>query len=108
VVPGAHSTKGDAEATPLSAANRARVIIDLPANAKLYVDDRLSRSTEEQRHFETPELTPGKAYQYDLRVEWTQDGKPVTETKKIVVRAGQITRASFKDVESSVTAANQK
>ncbi len=86
------------------AADRARVVVDLPADAKLYVGGRLSKSTLEQRHMETPELTPGKTYTYELRVELVRDGKPITETKKIAVRAGEVVRANFKDVGATVTA----
>jgi len=98
------STQNKEQANWTVAADRARVVVDLPADAKLYIGDRLSQSTREQRHMDTPKLTPGKTYTYDLRVEMVRDGKPVTETRKVAVKAGEVVRANFKEKDASVTA----
>ncbi len=52
------------------------------------------------RTFSTPSLEPGQAYYYIVRAEVVVDGKPVTETRRVIVRAGQTIRADFKDLES--------
>jgi hypothetical protein len=35
-----------------------------------------------------------------VRIERMRDGQPVSETRRIIVRAGQVARADFRDVES--------
>jgi uncharacterized protein (TIGR03000 family) len=67
---------------------RSRVIIETPENAKLYVDGQLMQTASTHRVFQTPELTPGSTYFYDLKVEVVQAGKTMTEEKRIYVRPG--------------------
>ena len=40
-------------------------------------------------------LEPGQLYYYELRIEVQRDGKPVTETKRVILKAGEVARASF-------------
>ena len=47
----------------------ARLIIEVPDNAKLYIDDKLMKTATAERMFYTPVLTPGQKYYYDVRVE---------------------------------------
>src|SRR5262249_45141643 len=84
--------------------NQAHLLVELPVNAKLYVDDHLMKSTASRRSFVTPELQPGQTYYYVLRAEVDLDGKTVSETKRVTVRAGQQIQASFGDLETESTA----
>jgi uncharacterized protein (TIGR03000 family) len=83
------------------APTRARLVVELPADAQLYVDDRRTQATSERRTFQTPELEKGQAYYYEVRVEAVRDGKPVSETRRVVVKAGEEVLADFKDVGAS-------
>jgi uncharacterized protein (TIGR03000 family) len=83
----------------------ARLIIDVPADAKLFIDDHLMKATSAERTFRTPALEPGQAYYYIVRAEVAQDGKSYREEKRVVVRAGATIRASFADL---VTARNEQ
>jgi uncharacterized protein (TIGR03000 family) len=38
--------------------------------------------------FESPALEPGKDYAFHLKVQWTENGKIVTHTRKVSVHAG--------------------
>ncbi len=87
---------------------RARLIIELPADAKLFVDDRLTKATSERRSFSTPQLNDGDTYYYDLRVEVVRNGEALVETKKITLKAGDVIRADFKDMERTATARVKK
>jgi len=78
----------------------AKVVVELPANAKLYVDDVLVQAAAGVQTFNTPALEPGKAYFYLVRIEMMRNGEPLSETRRIIVRAGQAARADFKDWES--------
>jgi uncharacterized protein (TIGR03000 family) len=87
-----------------STAGPAKLIVELPADAKLFVDDQLMKATSAIRTFNTPSLSPGQAYYYMLRAEVVRDGQPVQETKRVIVRAGQTVRASFPDLGTVATA----
>ena len=78
----------------------AKLVVELPANAKLFIDNRPVKATAGVQTFNTPALEPGQAYFYLVRVERRRDGQPVSETRRIIVRAGQVARADFKDWES--------
>ncbi len=80
----------------------ATIIVSVPANAKLTIDETATTSTATQRVFVTPALVPGKAYHYTMKVEYVQDGKPVVASKKVDVSAGKETTVNF--VEESVAA----
>jgi uncharacterized protein (TIGR03000 family) len=73
----------------------AKLILDVPANAKLFVDDLPMTGKEVTRQFATPVLEPGQTYYYTVRVEFNRDGKPVSETRRVLVRAGELVRESF-------------
>jgi uncharacterized protein (TIGR03000 family) len=79
---------------------RAKLLIEVPANAKLFIDDMPVKVTAGVRSFDTPVLEPGQLYYYLIRIEVMRDGEPVSETRRIIVQAGQVARADFKDLES--------
>jgi uncharacterized protein (TIGR03000 family) len=81
------------------APDRARVIVQLPADAKLYVDDQPIKATSDNQAFHTPRLQRGQTYFYDVRAEAIRDGKTVVESKRILVRAGQEVSVSFPKIE---------
>ena len=80
----------------------AKLIVNLPADAKLYVDGKQTKSTTGQRVFVTPNLPAGRDFSYELKVEIEQDGEPVTWTKTATVRAGETTRITL-TVPTSLT-----
>jgi uncharacterized protein (TIGR03000 family) len=98
LAPPVEEKKSKKEGTMLS--TKAKLVVELPANAKLYIDDKPMKNVAGVRSFNTPALEPGQAYYYLVRVETVRDGKPVSETRRVIVRAGQIARADFKDLES--------
>ncbi len=91
-------SKSGKEETRLT--TKAKLIVELPPNSKLFIDDKPMKNISGVRTFSTPDLEPGQAYYYMVRVESERDGKPVSETRRVIVRAGQIARADFKDLES--------
>jgi uncharacterized protein (TIGR03000 family) len=78
----------------------ARVVVKAPADVKVTVNGQLTnrRSTEEE--FQTPELKPGYTYSYVFQAEAVRDGKPVTRTQRVVVRAGQRSQVDFSDLRT--------
>jgi uncharacterized protein (TIGR03000 family) len=85
---------------------KSKVIIEVPGDAKLFIDDQPMKSGSTRRVFSTPELQPGQAYYYILRAEVVRDGQTITRTKRLIVRPGQEVRATFpglKGIESAST-----
>lgn len=83
---------------------RARVIIDVPADAKVYIDGQLMKTTSSKRAFRTPALVPGNTYFYDLRVEVVRDGRAVVETQRVLLTPGQVITAAFPNLRDNGTA----
>ncbi|HZT83550.1 MAG TPA: TIGR03000 domain-containing protein [Gemmataceae bacterium] len=73
----------------------ATIVVNLPADAQLKVDDYATASTSGTRVFVTPALEAGKEFSYTLSAEIVRDGKKVTTTKQVTVRAGEETRATL-------------
>lgn len=67
----------------------ARIVVKLPAEAKLTIDGAATKSTSEVRTFESPALESGKSYAYVLEAKYTKDGEEVVVSKKIQVEAGK-------------------
>ena len=83
--------------------DKARLIVEVPASAKLYIDDQLMKSTATTRTFSTPTLEVGQSYFYDVRVEVVRDGKTYEGSQRVIVRAGEQARASFTEADTGAT-----
>lgn len=75
--------------------NKAHIRLRVPEGAEIWVNGVKTKQTGESRYFFSPPLTPGKKYNYELRLRWMKDGKPVEETQRIPVQAGQTIRRDF-------------
>jgi uncharacterized protein (TIGR03000 family) len=70
----------------------------LPADARLYVDGQLANLTSGTRAFSTPPLEPDRDYSYTITADATRDGETVSQSKRIIVRAGEATRVTFNEL----------
>jgi uncharacterized protein (TIGR03000 family) len=86
---------------------RAKVMIDVPANAKLYIDDQPMSNKTGQRAFLTPPLVRGQTYFYDVKIVVTVDGREKAETQRVILRAGDVVAASFTTPQNNGTATAQ-
>jgi uncharacterized protein (TIGR03000 family) len=86
-----------APGAPPKSGTSAKLIIEKPADAKIFVDDRLVKSEGTRQTFATPVLDPALAYFYTVRVETVRDGKPTSETRRVIVRAGDTVQEAFND-----------
>jgi uncharacterized protein (TIGR03000 family) len=68
---------------------QATIVVELPADATLYVDNQRATVDSSRRTIVTPDLEAGKDYFYTLKGEVVRDGKKVEKSKRIVFRAGQ-------------------
>ena len=79
--------------TPAPPSTAAQFTINLPAEAKLFIDDVAVPS--ETRSFHTAKLQPGQKYYYTVRAEVMRGGAPVTDTQRVVFEAGQSVSVTF-------------
>ncbi len=68
----------------------ATIVVDLPADAKLLIENEATTSTGASRVFQSPTLNPGKEYQYTLTAEVIRSGKPVKAEQVVTIKAGQV------------------
>ena len=73
----------------------AKVVVTLPADAKLYFNNVVTRSKTGRREFQSPALNPGMIYEYNLKAEVVIDGKTKVKTAVVEVRAGQVVQFDF-------------
>jgi len=76
--------------------NEARLRVVVPADAKVWVDGKATQQTGAVRSFESPPLTPGKQYSYDIKAQWRDsNGKEVTRSRRVDVRANAAVDVDF-------------
>jgi uncharacterized protein (TIGR03000 family) len=80
--------------------DQARLILDVPADAKVYIDGKLMPVVA-KRVYRTPKLDPRVTYYYDVTAEVVRDGKTVTSTKRVIVRANEQVRTAFADLPTT-------
>jgi len=85
-----------------NAAAPARIVVQLPADAKLMVDDSATESTSAVRTFVTPALQPGKQFYYTLKAEISRDGRTLSADQRVTVRAGTQTNVTLQFPVASV------
>jgi uncharacterized protein (TIGR03000 family) len=76
----------------------ATVIVKAPADVKMTVNGQATALRGTSEEFLTPELKAGHVYSYVFKIEAIRDGKPVTRTQRVVVRAGQKSEVDFSDL----------
>jgi len=75
--------------------NKALVVVRVPANASIVIADTNTQQTGKVRHFISPPLTPGKTFYYVVKATWDEGGQPKSETREVVVTAGQRVEVDF-------------
>ena len=65
----------------------ARIVVSLPADAKLFVDGNATQTTQATRVFASPE--PGKEYYYAFTGEIVRGDQTLRSSKTVTIRAGQ-------------------
>lgn len=74
----------------------ARVTVQLPAHAQLYVDQVKCPLEGEVRSFTTPALAQGREYYYTLQVTMERDGQIVNDQKRVNLSAGGEVTVDFR------------
>ena len=85
--------------------DQARLILDVPTDAKIFIDGKPMQNVSAKRVFRTPKLDPKVTYYYDVTVEVVRDGKTVSSTKRVIVRANEEVHTAFADLPAARTEA---
>jgi uncharacterized protein (TIGR03000 family) len=89
-------------------ADKALLVVRLPAGAALTIDGAATRQTGSERTFVTPSLPAGKTFTYELNATWQEGGKAKTVSRKAEVTAGKRTVVDLTAAEPAKTAAPAK
>jgi uncharacterized protein (TIGR03000 family) len=87
--------------TEAAADTTAHITVRVPANTDVWVNGVKMNSTGLVREYQSPPLTPGKGYHYEVRVRWEANGQTVTQTKSVPIAAGAHVTVSFPDYSPS-------
>ena len=90
--------------TTAPAKKSATIVVSLPADAKLTVDGTPTQSTSARRVFESPDLAPGKKYNYTFKATVMRDGKEQVVTKTAEVAAGKTSTVKLELPKSTTVA----
>ncbi len=82
---------------------RAKVRIDVPVGGKLFVDGRHINVAPGLRTFQTPMLTAGESFYYDVRIEVERNGLLNREERRVIVRSGEDVAVRFENLTPSGT-----
>jgi len=75
--------------TPAPSAAVAYLNVNVPADAKVYLQDQLMPLEGTQRRFVSPELPVGSQHVYNVRVDVVRNGQTVSKTTQALITAGQ-------------------
>ena len=81
--------------------NWATIVLQVPADARIFIDGQEMTSKATRRVYQTPILEPGETYYYDVRAEVVRNGKTITENRRVILNPGQRIAANFDDLGSS-------
>src|SRR5262249_31583754 len=87
-----------------SSPRAARITVNLPADARLYIDNVFCPLTSSTRSFPTPPLQPGREVYYTLRAEVTREGQTRVQSQRITVGAGRQVNVEFNNFAPVQTA----
>jgi uncharacterized protein (TIGR03000 family) len=74
---------------PMAAFGTARITVQVPANAKVWVDDLPTTQSGAVREFVTPPaLELGKTYKYTFRAQWDENGQTITREQTVEFQSG--------------------
>lgn len=85
-----------------SAASEATLTVNVPSDARVYVNGTQTKSVGSERSYVSRGLQSGFNYTYEVRAEVERDGQVVEETKMVSLMAGRKARVAFALQESEV------
>jgi uncharacterized protein (TIGR03000 family) len=71
------------------------LIVRVPENAKVFIEDKPTQSTGDTRTYVSPPLPPSGEFHYTVRAEIVREGQTIAAGKAVTVRAGRPTQVTF-------------
>ena len=84
-----------ASAAPAGGEQVVHFDIRVPDDAKIWFDDEKTTQTGPSREFVSPPLASGREYSYEVRAQWTENGREVTQSRRVAFRAGERVSIAF-------------
>lgn len=72
------------------------IVVQVPADAKVFVNGALTKSTGTERQYFSVGLKAGYSYKYDIRVEVERNGQTISESKSVTLTAGSRDSLAFR------------
>jgi uncharacterized protein (TIGR03000 family) len=89
-----------------TADDAVELVLKVPAAADVWFNGTKTAAQKKAvRHYTTPGLEPGQDYYYDIMVRWTENGRPVEQTRRVLVRAGDRLTLNLMDLPSKAVSA---
>jgi uncharacterized protein (TIGR03000 family) len=85
---------------------RARLLVRVPANAEIWLDDVKMRQRGPMREFVTPPLGQG-TYHYTVKARWEENSRMVERTKEVAVHPGDRITVNLMDQRSDLRMGEQ-
>lgn len=73
----------------------AQVTVRVPADAQVWFQNQPTTQQGAVRHYQSPQLSPGQEYSYDIRAQWRQGGRAITQERHVAVHAGSDVAVDF-------------
>ena len=90
------ATSGTGRAAEAAPPDSATVDVGVPDDAKVWFDGTPTEQTGPERRYQSPPLTPGKTYSYEITARWRgPDGKDVVRKQSVSVRANESSNVEF-------------
>jgi uncharacterized protein (TIGR03000 family) len=83
------------DTAPAQAATPAHVTVRVPPDAELWFEGLKMTLAGSVRRFQSPPLTLGRLYAYEVRARWLVDGREDSLTRTILVSAGDSVEMDF-------------
>ncbi|MBV9123848.1 MAG: TIGR03000 domain-containing protein [Planctomycetes bacterium] len=102
VAPPKEAAPAETGGKEVSTSKPALIVVSLPAEAKLTFNGHVTQLTSSTRTFSSPPLERGQSYFYTLNAEVTRDGKVLSVSKRVTLRAGEEAHVSVEFPETRV------
>jgi uncharacterized protein (TIGR03000 family) len=74
---------------------KAILSLDVPSNAKVYINDKLTQTEGRRRSYVSRNLVQGREYRYRVKVVSEVNGKDVVKSRVVKMRGGESNEVAF-------------
>ncbi len=74
------------------------ISVSVPADAEIWFDGSKTVQTGTLRRFVSSPIVPGHDYAYEVTAKWKEDGREVTQSRRVLVHAGESVNVIFPQV----------